>query len=302
MDKLNGLEVFVQTAETESFAAAGRVLGISASAISKSISRLEERVSVRLFQRNTRSVRLTSEGQVFLERCRRIMGEVEAAENELSAMNQLPRGRLKVGLPLASGLALPVISDFMTRYPEIELDLAFTDRVADVIHEGLDVVIRGGELSDSRLMSKRLGSYRVCLVATPDYLDMKGTPIKPSDLVSHACLHYRYPTSGRLEEWPLNQSRPSPTAVALPMTMISSSLIALLHLVHDGRGIACVPDFAVKDALADGSLRSVLDSYMTRTTVFQILWPSSKQMSPKVRAFVDFLVERFRNHLVTSDT
>jgi DNA-binding transcriptional LysR family regulator len=301
MDKLNGLEVFVQTAETQSFAAAGRVLGISASAVSKSISRLEERVSVRLFQRSTRSVRLTSEGQVFLERCRRIMGEVEAAENELSAMNQLPRGRLKVGLPLAAGLPLPVISEFMARYPEIELDLDFTDRIADVIHEGLDVVIRGGELRDSRLMSKRLGSYRVCLVATPSYLNARGTPMKPSDLASHSCLHYRYPTSGRLEEWPLRQSRPTNASLTLPMTMVSSSLIALLHLVHDGRGIACVPDFAVKDALADGRLKSVLDSYMTRTTVFQILWPSSKQMSPKVRAFVDFVVERFGAQLATND-
>lgn len=169
MDKLSGLEVFVQTAETESFVAAGRALGLSPSAVSKSISRLEDRVAVRLFQRSTRSVRLTSEGQVFLERCRRIMGEVEAAESELSAMNKQPRGRLKVGLPLAAGLPLPIISDFMERYPEIELDLNFSDQVADVINDGLDVVIRGGELIDSRLVSKRLGSYRVCLVATPGY-------------------------------------------------------------------------------------------------------------------------------------
>ncbi|MHC8333537.1 LysR substrate-binding domain-containing protein [Pseudomonas sp. LB3P25] len=105
-----------------------------------------------------------------------------------------------------------------------------------------------------------------------------------------------------MEEWPLRQSRPTSAAVALPMTMISSSLIAQLHLVHDGRGNACVPDFAVKDALANGRLRSVMDSYMTRTTVFQILWPGSKQMSPKVRAFVDFLVERFGNQPVTSET
>ncbi|SEF14352.1 transcriptional regulator, LysR family [Burkholderia sp. WP9] len=300
MDKLSGLEVFVQTAERESFVAAGRALGISASAVSKSISRLEDRVAVRLFQRSTRSVRLTSEGRVFLERCRRIMGEVEAAENELSAMNQQPRGRLKVGLPLAAGLPLPVISDFMERYPEIELDLDFTDRVADVIHEGLDVVIRGGELSDSRLVSKRLGTYRVCLVATPGYLGTRGTPAKPSDLVNHACLHYRYPTSGKLEEWPMRQSRSGGTAVALPMTMVASSLIALLHLVQDGRGIACVPDFAVKDALAKGRLKSVLDPYMTRSVIFHILWPSSKRMTPKVRAFVDFVVERFGVELLTS--
>jgi DNA-binding transcriptional LysR family regulator len=300
MDKMSGLEVFVQAAQKRSFVAAGRALGISASAVSKSISRLEERVPVRLFQRSTRSISLTSEGEVFLERCQRIMDEVSAAEQELSAMSGHPRGRLKVGLPLAAGLPLPVISAFMERYPEIELDLDFSDRVADVIEEGLDVVIRGGELNDSRLVSRRLGSYRICLVATPGYLRKHGTPAKPGDLVNHACLHYRYPSSGKLEEWPLRQAHATGAALALPLTVVVSSLVALLHLALDGRGIACVPDFAAKDALAKGRLETVLDGYMTRTSIFRILWPSSKQMSPKVRAFVDFALERFEMGLVTS--
>jgi len=282
--------------------AAGRVLGISASAVSKSISRLEERVAVRLFQRSTRSVRLTSEGEIFLERCRRIIDEVDAAENELSALNKRPRGRLKVGLPLAAGLPLPAISAFMARHPEIELDLDFSDRVADLIHEGLDVVIRGGELKDSRLKSKRLGASRLCLVATPGYLGTRGTPVKPGDLANHACLHYRNPTSGKLAEWPLPKSASGASGLMLPMSMASSSLVALLHLVEDGRGIACVPAFAVKDALADGRLRSVLDPHMTRTMTFQILWPSSKQMTPKVRAFVDFVVENLGRELATLAT
>jgi DNA-binding transcriptional LysR family regulator len=225
------------------------------------------------------------------------MGEVEAAESELSAMNKHPRGRLKVGLPLAAGLPLPLISDFMERYPEIESDLDFSDRVADVINDGLDVVIRGGELIDSRLVSKRLGSYRVCLVATPGYLAARGTPSKPSDLATHSCLHYRYPTSGKLEEWPMRRSCSRGAGVTVPMTMVASSLIALLHLVQDGRGVACVPDFSVKDALAEGRLESVLDSYMTRSVVFHILWPTAKRMTPKVRAFVDFVVERFESEL-----
>lgn len=137
-----------------------------------------------------------------------------------------------------------------------------------MIREGLDVVIRGGELADSRLVPKLLGSYRVCLVATPGYLRARGTPVKPSDLATHSCLHYRYPTSGKLEEWPIRQSRATGSGVSLPMTMVASSLIALLHLVQDGRGVACVPDFAVKDALAKGRLETVLDPYMTRVVVF----------------------------------
>jgi DNA-binding transcriptional LysR family regulator len=299
MDKLSGLAVFVQTARAQSFVSAGRVLGLSASAVSKSVSRLEERVGVRLLQRSTRSVRLTSEGEVFLERCRRILDEVDAAENELSALSTRPSGKLKVGLPLAAGLPLPVISAFMAQHPEIELDLDFSDRVSDVIHEGLDVVIRGGDLKDSRLVSKRLGASRLCLVAAPRYLEAHGTPSKPADLVNHACLHYRYPTSGKLDEWPLPSSSTGSPGLRLPLTMVSSSLIALLHFVEDGRGIACLPDFAVKDALADGRLISVLDRQVTRTINFQIVWPSSKQMSPKVRAFVDFVADRFGRELAT---
>lgn len=298
MDNLKGLAVFVQTAQAQSFVGAGRALGISASAVSKSISRLEARVSVRLFQRSTRSVRLTSEGEVFLGRCRRILGEIEAAEHEISAMSQRPCGRLKVALPFAAGLPLPVLSAFMERYPEIELDLDFSDRLSDVIDEGFDVVIRGGELRDSRLVSRRLGSYRVCLVAAPSYLREREAPSRPEDLVRHACLHYRYPTSGKLEEWPLRQVHSPCATGVLPMTLVASSLDALLHLALDGRGVACVPDFAVKVALAEGQLRTVLDSYMTRSTTFRILWPSNRQMTPKVRAFVDFVVERFGKELV----
>lgn len=298
MDKLSGLEVFVQTAVTESFVGAGRLLGLTPSAVSKSISRLEERVGVRLFQRSTRSVRLTSEGQVFLERCRRIMGEIEVAENELSAMSGKPRGRLKVGLPLAGGLPLPVIAAFMQAHPEIELDLDITDRVSDVIDEGLDVVIRGGQLNDSRLMSKRLGAFKVHLVAAPAYLAERGDPVKPSGLAQHACLHYRYPTSGKLEAWPVRHGRTAAAELALPMTMVVSSLEALLYLTLDGRGIACLPDFSIRNALADGQLRKVLDRYMTRSTSFWIVWPSSKHMTPKVRTFVDFVALHFKELLV----
>lgn len=298
MDKLSGLEVFVQTAVAESFVGAGRSLSLSPSAVSKSISRLEERVGVRLFQRSTRSVRLTSEGQVFLERCRRIMGEIDMAENELSAMSGKPRGRLKLGLPLAGGLLLPVISAFMQAHPDIELDLDITDRVADMIDEGLDVVVRGGELNDSRLMSRRLGAYRLHMVATPGYLAKRGEPMKPSDLAQHACLHYRYPSTGKLAPWPVRQSRTATGELALPMTLVVSDLDSLRYLVQHGKGITCLPDFSIKEALATGALKTVLERYMTQTATFWILWPSSKQMTPKVRVFVDFVAKHFKEQLV----
>ncbi len=298
MESLSGLEIFVETAQTRSFNATGRKIGISASAVSKSISRLEERVGVRLFQRSTRSVRLTSEGEVFLERCRRILGEIQAAEDDLSAMTTSPRGRLRVGLALVAGLPLPVIAAFMERYPEIQLDLDFTDRMVDVIDEGFDVVIRGSELQDSRLMSRPLGPYRSCLVASPAYLEQKGTPTKPSDLQNHACLHYRWENSGKLYQWPFKKSAAFTACSSLPVTMVCSNVEALIYLAQVGRGIACVPDFAVKDSLADGRLQKVLGSCLVGGSTFHVVWPSSRQMAPKVRAFVDFVVEHFAKGLV----
>jgi DNA-binding transcriptional LysR family regulator len=295
---MGGLDVFVHAAQARSFAAAGRELGISASAVSKSVSRLEERVGVRLFQRSTRSLRLTSEGEMFLERCRRIFGEVQAAEDELSAMAQRPHGRLRVGLSLSAGLALPVLSAFMESHPEIELDLDFTDRLVDVIDEGFDVVIRGSALRDSRLVSRPLGPYRACLVAAPAYLRKRGAPAAPGDLLNHACLHYRWATTGKLYQWPLRHSAFTAAGSSLPLTMVCNSLDALLYLALAGRGITCVPDFAVKNAIADGRLKTVLDAYMADSSTFHIVWPSNRKMTPKVRVFVDFIGAHFSQHLV----
>ena len=166
MDNLAGFTAFVQAAEMRSFVAAGRVLGVSASAVGKSIARLEERLGVRLFHRSTRSIALTSEGTVFLERCRRILGEIEAAELELSNSKSAPQGRLRVSLPLVGCLLNPVLAAFARAYPLVELDLDFSDRRVDVIEEGYDAVVRAGESADSRLMSRQLGQFQLQLVAS----------------------------------------------------------------------------------------------------------------------------------------
>jgi DNA-binding transcriptional LysR family regulator len=300
MDNLSGVAVFVQVAQTLGFAATARTLGVSPSAVSKSMSRLEERVGVRLFQRSTRSIRLTTEGQVFLERCQRVLRELDAAESELSAMSTLAVGRLRVGLPFAGGMPLPLVSAFMRQHPQIELSLSFSDRTSDVIEEGLDVVIRGGQQRDSRLKARRLGSARMLIVAAPSYLEEHGVPAKPEDLTPHACLHYRSSTSGKISMWPLRLAASSAGRLDLPQTLVTDSLDALLHVVQDGRGIACLPDFAVRDGIARGRLVSLLDTYMTETITFQVLWPSSKQMSPKVRAFVDFVINHFPHLLGAS--
>ncbi|WP_207460218.1 LysR family transcriptional regulator [Azospirillum sp. SYSU D00513] len=291
MDSLNGFVVFVQVAETRSFVAAGRLLGVSASAVGKSVARLEEKLGVRLFHRSTRSVTLTAEGTLFLERSRRILAEIEAAEMELSQVTAAPRGRLRVSLPLVSSLMLPVLGEFMREYPEIELDLDFTDRMVDVIEEGFDAVVRTGNPTDSRLTTRRLGSFRSLLVASPDYLARRGTPEVPADLLRHSCLHYRFPNSGKLETWPLRQ-QPGEPELQLPTSMICNNIETRVCFALQGLGIAYLPDFSIREPLADGRLQPILDGHVERTGVFHVLWPASKHPSPKVRALVDFLHAR----------
>jgi len=293
MDSLNGFVVFVQVAETRSFVAAGRLLGVSASAVGKGVARLESKLGVRLFHRSTRSVTLTAEGALFLERSRRILAEIEAAELELSQASSAPRGRLRVSLPLVSSLVLPVLGEFMREYPEIELDLDFTDRMVDVVEEGFDAVVRTGEPADSRLSARRLGSFQMRLVASPDYLAHRGTPVVPADLREHTCLHYRFPNSGKLEAWALRQSPGEfEPGLHLPTSMICNNIETRVCFALQGLGIAYLPDFAIREPLADGRLVPVLADRVERSGVFHVLWPASKHPSPKVRALVDFLHAR----------
>ncbi|VBG24084.1 phosphoserine phosphatase [Burkholderia pseudomallei] len=283
MESLSGFVVFVQVAETRSFVAAARALGVSASAVGKRIARLEARLNVRLFHRSTRSIALTAEGARFLERCRRVLAEIEEAEQELSRSAHAPSGRLRVSLPALSAPVLPVLADFMAAYPDIQLDLDFTDRLVDVIDEGFDAVVRGGEPRDSRLSARRLGTFAQVVVGSPDYFARRGTPRTPADLAHHTCLLYRFPTTGKLERWPLRPA-PGDADVEPPRSMICNNVETRVCFALRGRGLACVPDFAVRDELASARLRTVLDAYIERPQTFHVLWPSGRHASPKLRA------------------
>lgn len=291
MDSLSGITVFVRVAETGSFVEAGRLLGVSASAVSKSIARMEEKLGARLFRRSTRSITLTAEGTLFLLRSRRILAEVEAAELELSLATTVPRGRLRVSLPLVSSLVLPVLSEFMGTYPDIELDLDFTDRLVDVIEEGFDAVVRTGNPADSRLSARHLGNFRSMLFASPDYLEKHGIPEVPADLMTHICLHFRSPNSGKLDVWPICCDAFA-APIQLPISMICNNIETRVCFALNGRGIAFLPDYSVKAYLDEGRLRPVLTNHVQRTGSLHVLWPASKHPSPKVRAFVDFLRAR----------
>ncbi|WP_076593542.1 LysR family transcriptional regulator [Herminiimonas arsenitoxidans] len=290
MDNLSSLNVFVHAGEARSFTAAGQQLGISASAVSKAIVRLEERLGVRLFHRSTRAINLTPEGALFLERCRRILCEVEAAEAELLQTQSAPQGKLRISMPSLSVKFMSGLAKFQSRYPDVALDIDCSDRLVDVIEEGFDAVIRTGKPSDSRLMARTLGSYRRIIVGSPEYFERNGRPLQPEDLRHHACLLYRFPSTGKLDVWSLSRNG-EPLAIDLSASMMTNSLNPQVCFAEQGIGLACVPDLTIQRQLDEGKLISVLDEYNQERTPLNILWPSSRHLSPKLRVFVDFVAE-----------
>jgi DNA-binding transcriptional LysR family regulator len=287
MDSLSTIVSFVRAADLQGFAAAGRALGISSSAVGKNVARLEQQLGVRLFHRTTRQVRLTQEGALFHARCRRILDELADAQAMLQSAVATPRGRLRVSLPVIGyRFLLPMLPAFKARYPEIDLELDFNDRLVDVVEEGFDIVIRSGALDDSPLVARRLGPFRFLLVAAPAYLAARGTPRQPAELAQHACLRYQFASSGRIEDWKL-QGLPE----QLPTALVCNNMEAMLGAATAGMGIAWMPDFLAHDALRRGELVQVLADQPRVAGQFSALWPSSRQLSPKVRAFVDFAAE-----------
>jgi len=293
IESVSAMSAFVQAAELRSFKLAGQQFGLSSSAIGKTIARLEDQLGVRLFHRSTRAINLTHEGEMFLDRCRSVLCELEAAEAELANSTGAPRGRLRVGVPVTSDLFTPLFGDFMLRYPEIELDLDYNDRFVDVIDDGFDAVIRSGEPSDSRLMHVKLGDFTSRLVAAPDYLERAGAARTAADLVNHRLLHHRFTDTGKLGDW----GPAVPEGTPLPVALASTSFVSLIHLAEAGCGIASLPYFAVADQLKSGSLREVLPGAEKRTRAFRLLWPRSKFPLPKVSAFVKFMTETVKSKL-----
>jgi DNA-binding transcriptional LysR family regulator len=186
---------------------------------------------------------------------------------------------------------LPILPEFAERYPEIDLELDFNDRIVDVIEGGFDAAVRSGDLPDSQLMAKRLGPFRFVLCASPGYLQRHGVPLAPADLAQHACLRFRFPTSGKLQHWAF-RGLPEDAAARFPTALTCNNMEALRAAAELGLGVAYMPDFLARDAIRAGTLQNVLDDHLAHAGQFSVLWPSSRQLSPKLRAFVDFLSER----------
>ncbi|MGG7576744.1 LysR family transcriptional regulator [Rhizobium sp. Nf11,1] len=290
MDSLANLFAFVHAAEQQSYVAAARVAGVSPSAIGKAVARLESRLGVRLFNRTTRSISLTDAGAVLYERYKRIIDDMQDAEATVLHSRERPTGRLRVSVPHIVGhhLLMPLLPAFAECFPEIELDVDFEDRVIDLVQEGLDVVVRSGELADTRLIARHLGDQHFVVCGSPDYFDRHGQPETPADLSRHACIHFKYPSSGRIASWAFKTPH---ERLLLPRSLTFNNTDAGLRAAQDGLGLAHLPVYVAASHMRAGSLIPVLTSFMVPFGSLSLVWPSNRQLSPKVRAFVDFVVE-----------
>lgn len=290
MDALGALDIFVLVAERLSFADAGRKLGLSPSAVSKKIARLESRLGARVFHRTTRQVSLTAEGEVLLERARRIREEVDDLAAILAEAAAEPQGRLRVSLPaIGYRFLAPHLPAFGLAYPKVRLDLDFNDGIVDLVADGVDVAIRGGALADSGLTSRRLGGFRYVVCASPVYVAERGEPQTIAALAEHALIRYRRPGSDTLQDLALSAPVPSEAALGPPV-MTCTNMEAVLAAAVAGLGIACMPDFLAVDALRSGDLTLLLGEAGS-TGEFWLVWPGGRRTSPRLRAFIDFAAE-----------
>jgi LysR family transcriptional regulator, regulator for bpeEF and oprC len=295
MADFRALAVFVKVAERLSFVRAARDLGMTQSGVSNAINRLEGELGVRLLARTTRSVGLTDDGAAFLDRCRQILGSLEEAQQVLSSARLKPTGRLRIDLPVAFGRikVVPLLPAFRAEYPEVQLALSFTDRSVDLVSEGIDVSIRFGELSDSSLVARRFTHTQFGIVATPGYFAAHGRPRRPEDILRHNCLTYIRHDTGIVRNWQFRRQGAG-FAVTPKGDMSFDDGGALCAAACAGFGLAQLHDHYTDEAIKTGRLEPVLQKFNPPIEPISLVYPQTRHLSPKVRAFVDFMVARFR--------
>lgn len=293
MYSFKSMKIFLHVAELLSYAEAGRVQGLSASAISKSIAILEDYLGVRLFHRTTRSIGLTQEGLFFYERCKKIINCINDTNAIITAKVDAPKGTLHLNVPHIFGHAilLPLLPKFRRIFPQIDLNIDFDDHVINIIKEGVDISIRSGELTDSRLIGYNIGDQHFIVCGSPYYFDTYGIPKVPSDLLTHSCIHFKYPSNGRIAYWAFKAPYVN---LDLPNGITFNNSYAGLRAAIDGLGIAHLPVYIARDAIQSGLIKPILEEYMQPQGGLSLLWPSNRHLSPKIRSFVDFITEELR--------
>ena len=291
MDRFDTLAAFVAVAEFKGFAAAARKLRLSASAVTRLVAALEERIGLRLLQRTTRSVTLTDAGVRYLERARRILADLEEADSAAQAERAAPVGRFVVSAPLAFGRlhVAPLMGAYIKLYPAVVGELLLSDRIANLVEEGIDLAVRIGNLPDSSLIMRHIGETRRVVVASPGYLARHGEPDDPGELGSHRIIQFT--GLGGSTDWRfLRNGRDERTAI-VPHYLTNSADAAICHARLDG-GLAMVFAYQVENELRTGQLKIVLGDFEPPPRPIQLVYPAARLLSAKVRAFVDLAVER----------
>jgi DNA-binding transcriptional LysR family regulator len=287
------MTAFVRAVELGGFSTAARDLGLTPSAISKLVTRLEDRLGVRLLNRTTRRLALTPEGEAYFHRSQRILSDIVEAENEVASFRAQPRGLLRVNVGTAFGMhqLSPALPDFLARHPEIRIELTITDRVVDLIEEGADVAIRLGALGDSSLIARKICDLERVVCASPAYLRCHGMPRKPEDLLAHNCLAVDY--APNLRRWPF-ETKDGVRHVEVNGNVSANNADALLRLALLGVGVIRLSDAIVGEALRDGRLVPLLtEVHHSEPLPLHAVYPQGRHRSPRVAAMVEFLVERF---------
>lgn len=294
LDNVSAMPVFAKVVETESFTVAAAQLGMSKSAVSKAISALEDRLGARLLNRTTRRLSLTEVGRAFYERCARVVAEAEEAEILVTRHQESPRGTLRVNAPASFGVLhlAPALAAFMRRHPAVAVDIDFTDRYVDLLEEGYDVAVRiAAELADSSLIARRLTGNEMVVCASPAYWDRHGRPARPEDLAGHACVTYAY--NRMPNEWPFRGPDGRRRTVRVAGRLHTNNGDVSLQAALAGLGVVRLPRFICGPYVASGRLEPVLTEAMPPGASIYAIYPHNRHLSAKVRAFVDFLVERF---------
>jgi DNA-binding transcriptional LysR family regulator len=293
IDHASEMAAFVRVVDSNGFSAAAPILGLSPSAVSKLITRLETRLGVRLLQRTTRALHLTQEGEVFYAAAKRIVGEIESLENQIVGESGTPSGVLRVttSLAFATHQLAPVLSEFLARYPLVQFELLPTDRVIDMVDEGIDVALRIGRLADTSFMARKIGEDKRLICAAPSYLARHGTPQRPEDLARHNCIvsrdqpylnRWSFKVDGRIVE------------IDVRGRVAVAEGEAQMQLALQGIGIVRVTRLTLAHAIREGTLVPLLGSFSAEEAVaIHAVYPHRRHLAPKVPAFVNFLVEKF---------
>jgi len=297
MDKLQAMEVFVQVVDAGSFTRAADILQLPKATVSTLVSGLESHLSVKLLHRTTRQVSVTADGAAYYERCLAILNDVQDAEDALSRRRLSPAGRLRVDVPsgLGHNLIVPALPSFFERYPDIRLELGCSDRPVDLIEEGVDCVVRGGNLADSSLVARRIGVLLFVTCAAPSYLARRGMPQHPNDLQQHECINYFSSKTGKVYEWDFTREGQR-IETRVPGSVAVNDSSAYLTAALAGLGIAQLPVFTALPHIEEGRLQMVLPEWCSEPLPLHVMYPQNRHLSAKVRAFVEWVSELMADH------